>query len=276
MLLLAGCSFTQTNEGLERIANMAVMVLFSSFAGILLPSLANVQDPIGTILAEGTHPDGFTAAASAAVPLLLSCLIYQNIVPSITKLLDFDRTKSTIAIALGSLLPMVMYIAWCFAVLGGGLDNSISGGGVAMFTVFSASALVGSCVACVMSLAEEYESIFSCVIKQGEACPLKNNFSLPAVAMSIIPSATAGLAFSGGEDFTGALHFAGAVISPLLYGILPIVLFKNMQSNENNNKYVVAEPNLSSISQVLLGAGTLGFLGQEIMQDLVSLTNLMA
>lgn len=272
--LIAGASFTQSNEGLEKIANAAVMVLFLSFASILLPSLANVHDPMGTVLASGTHPAGFSAAISAAIPLILSSLIYQNIVPSIVKLLNFDRTKSTVAIALGSFLPMAMYMAWCFAVLGGGLDSSIaSGAGCIMFTAFSASALVGSCIACTMSLAEEYESIISSFTSTKEdPCPLKDNFSLLAVAMSLVPPTSLAVAVSGGGDFTGALHFAGAFVSPFLYGILPIMLSQNMQSGDDNKSSV---PSLDNFPQVLLGAGTFALLAQAVIQDVGSIPNLL-
>jgi hypothetical protein len=98
---------TQNNTNLEKIANAVVMVVFSSFATLLMPSMANVVDPVGTFLTPGTNPDGFSAAVSA-VPLLLSSLMYQNIVPSISKLLDFNRTKTTIAIAIGSAIPMLI------------------------------------------------------------------------------------------------------------------------------------------------------------------------
>jgi len=51
--------------------------------------------------------------------------MYQNIVPSITKLLDFDRAKTTATILIGSLIPpMGMYKMYCYAALGGGLDGT--------------------------------------------------------------------------------------------------------------------------------------------------------
>jgi len=245
-------SFTQTNKGLETIANAAVMVLFATFACLLVPSVANIADPIGTFLAPGANSEGLSAATAAAVPLLLSSLTYQNIVPSITKLLDFDRTKCTIAIAIGSFIPLMMYAAWSFAVLGGGLDNSLaSGAGAAAFTAFSVSALVGSSVAAVMSLAEEYESIMTSVVdgEDGESCPVQNKFSLPAVALSIAPPTAVALAFANGGDLTGALHFNGAIISPCLYGLLPILLYQSIQKKgANNDNFDIS----SSLPQVLL------------------------
>jgi tyrosine-specific transport protein len=266
--MIAAFSLTQTNKGLESIANAAVIVLFSSFATLLLPSLAHVSDPMGTILAPGNSPDGLATAAALAIPLLLSSLAYQNIVPSITKLLDFDRTKSTIAVAVGSFIPMAMYIAWCYAVLGGGLDSSTSSdAGAAAFTAFSASALVGSCVASVMSLAEEYESIMSSVTQDNDvdSCPVESKFSLPAVALSMALPVAVGLAYSEGGDLTGALHFNGAFITPVLYGLLPIILYQSVQKKESDDNAGFGLP------EILLGAGTVGALGQEIMHDVVNL-----
>ena len=266
--MIASFSITQTNIGLEKIANAAVMVLFSSFATLLLPSMANVADPIGTLMAPGTNPDGFNALA-AAVPLILSSLVYQNIVPSITKLLDFDRTKSTIAIALGSFLPMAMYIAWCFAALGGGLDSSTANdAGAAAFTAFSASALVGSCIPAVMSIAEEYETIFA-KAEDDESCPIKNKFSATTVAVSMAPPVAVALACSKGGDLTGALHFNGVLITPFLYGLLPIILYQSVHKNEADEGSNIFS--ISNLPQVLLGAGTLGTLLQEASQDIPNL-----
>jgi len=275
--MIAVNSVTQTNEGLKSVANAAVMVLFTSFASLLFPSLTQVQDPIFTLLAPGNHPEGVTAGVSAALPLLFSVLIFQNIVPSLAKLLDFDRTKTTASIAIGSAIPMFMYIAWCYAVLGGGLDNSISGGNAALFTTFSAAALVGSSTACVMSLAEEFESIIGGmnIDAMTESDTINDRFSLPAVTLSITPPAMLALAFANGGDFTGALHFGGAFISPFLYGILPIMLFQSMQKDDNQG----STGRLSSawnIPQVCLGAGTFGFLIQEIIHDFASLKQMMS
>ena len=216
---------TQNNTNLEKIANAVVMVVFSSFADLLMPSMAHVVDPVGTFFTPGTNPDGFSAAVSA-VPLLLSSLMYQNIVPSISKLLDFNRTKTTIA---------------CYADLGGGLDNSIgSSAGAIAFTTFSASALFVSSLTAVMSLAEEYESIFSKkTVKDDDDdgdCRLSNQFSIPAVAASVLPSLVVAVLCAEGGDLTGALHFNGAVIIPYLYGVLPIILYNSVRTMQPQTK----------------------------------------
>ena len=261
--ILAIASFTQTNRGLEKIANVAVMLLFSSFASLLLPSLANVADPIGTITYEGTNPDGLISTVSAAVPLILSSLTYQNIVPSITKLLDFDRTKSSVAITLGSFLPVAMYISWCYATLGGGVDNlTTSGAGAAALAAFSASALIGSCIACIMSLAEEYQSLTSTIFSDDEQSSVKDKFSIPAVILSVAPPTAVVLATECSDELgLGLLHFCGAIITPFLYGLLPTILYQTISKKDGES---ASSPSLQSC---ILASGAVGFIGQEIIHD---------
>ena len=273
---LAVTSLTQTNEGLSKIANAACVVLFSGFLSLLVPSLANVSDPVGTFLAPGTGQAGSFASIAAAVPLILSALTYQNIVPSVTKLLDFDRTKTTVAIAIGSLIPAVMYEAWSLCCLGGGLDSSMSSGvGAAAFTSFSAAALVGSTLAAVMSIAEEYESLlFSANSDVDENCPVKTTFSLQSVALSMVPPTAVALACSHGGELSSAIHLNGAFISPLLYGVVPVMLFQAVQRSSDRSEDIADSPqSISSLMpQAMLAAGSLACVGQEMIQDLSSLS----
>ncbi|EJK49948.1 hypothetical protein THAOC_31126 [Thalassiosira oceanica] len=272
---LAAASLTQTNEGLSKIANAACVVLFSGFLSLLVPSLANVSDPVGTFLAPGSGHAGSVASIAAAVPLILSSMTYQNIVPTVTKLLDFDRTKTTAAIAIGSLIPGVMYEAWSLCCLGGGLDSSISNGvGAAAFTSFSAAALVGSTLAALMSIAEEYESIlFSHATSDDENCPVKTTFSLQSVALSMVPPTAVALACSKGGELSSAIHLNGAFISPLLYGVVPVMLFQAVQRSSDRNNVANSSQSISSLMpQAMLAAGSLACVGQEIMQDISSLS----
>lgn len=271
---IALCAATQTSKGLGAVTNAAAAVLFVAFAAMLLPGAARVADPAGAFLAPGADPAGLPAAAAAAAPLLLSALSYQNIVPSIAKLLDFDRTKTACAIALGSFLPLLMYAAFSFVVLGGGLDGPAAGGpGAAAFATFSAAALVGSSVAAVMSLAEECESVLAGAAgsaddgdDDGEGCLVRDRFSLSSVALSIAPPTAVALACAngGGHDLTGALHFNGAFIAPLLYGVMPILLHQSIKSGTSDGESGVS----FSLPEVLLGAGTVGTLAQEVIQDM--------
>ena len=84
------------------------------------------------------------------------------------------------------------------------------------------------------------------------------------------PPVAVALACAEGGELTGALHFNGAFITPFLYGLLPILLIQSMQEKEAGDNNVAGLPSFS-LPQVMLGAGTIGAVGQELAQDLMRL-----
>jgi len=270
---------SQKNDTLSKFASAAVGVLFVSFAGMLLPGLANVFDPIGTLLAPGVASDDILGSAMLAAPLFIQSMVYQNIVPSVTKLLDYDRSKSGIAIFLGSFIPTLMYMSFCFASLGGGLDASTTAG--SFLATFSLASVAGSCVACIMSIAEEFDSIlgklFSTTSSGQAPDEMSQSVSLPSVILSVAPPLLAGLLFSGGENFSAALTSSGQ-LCPVLYGILPVVLATvqlrgqdtktevNFAHETSKKQQNLLPGGMASLS--LLGLSSLGFVGQELWADM--------
>ena len=95
-------------------------------------------------MAPGTSGDEWLESVLTAAPIFLTALQFQNVVPSLTKILKYDRSKTTAAILLGSFAPLVMYLAWCFAVLGNGIETSEATVAGPLFALFSASTLFGS------------------------------------------------------------------------------------------------------------------------------------
>ena len=93
-----------------------------------------------------------------------------------------------------------------------------------MFAAFTANNFVGSSIGCVLSLAEEYDSLISDASEDNDSCAIQGGFSTPAVIMSVLPPAAVALAVSSSGDvgFTAPLHLylSGAVIAPFLYGLL--------------------------------------------------------
>lgn len=239
---LAALRATQSGESMSKIASVTVMVLFTSFFGLLVPGLANVHDPVGTFLTPGTA-DGLVAGISQALPIILTTTVYQNIVPSVVKILDYDRTKSVAAISLGSFLPLCLYLAWCFASIGGGADAS-----GALLTVFSIAAVIGSCAGCLMSLSEEVDSFLPATAKSGDGD--EENVNPMAVIAAVAVPLMAAIAFAGGEDLTVTLKIAGSYGTPLLYGAIPAMMAWTQREKLG---YL---PNL-----VPGGVGTLGALG---------------
>merc|ERR1719469_740100 len=96
------------------------------------------------------------------IPIIISAAIYQGIVPTVAKLLDYDRNRTTAALALGSGVPMIMYLAFCLASLGGGIQtDSLSA--CPLFGAFAVTSLVASSLAGVNALTQECESILGIV-----------------------------------------------------------------------------------------------------------------
>ena len=149
---------------------------------------------------------------------MLTTTLFQNIVPSVTKILNYDRFKTTVAIALGSLLPNLMYLAWCFACIGGNVDPTAGIGGP-IVNVFSVAAISRSCLGCTMSLSEEVDTHL-----QGDREEKAPTISVPAALAAVSVPLTAAFVFSGGEDFSTALKMAGSYGSPILYGVIPVLM----------------------------------------------------
>lgn len=248
---LAALRATQSGESMSKVASVAVIALFASFFGLLIPGLANVHDPAGTFLAPGTV-DGFAAGISQALPIMLTTTVYQNIVPSVVKILEYDRTKSVAAIALGSLLPLCLYLAWCFASIGGG-----AGASGTLLTVFSLAAVTGSCLGCVMSVSEEVETFLPAKPDDSEDVS-----SISVVAAVAVPLAVA-VAFAGGGDFTVPLKIAGSYGTPLLYGVIPASMAWTQREK-------LDLPNLvpgGVLTLSALGMTSVGLLVQELSVD---------
>mmetsp|Transcript_5319 Transcript_5319/g.10899 ORF Transcript_5319/g.10899 Transcript_5319/m.10899 type:complete len:243 (+) Transcript_5319:621-1349(+) len=226
VIFVAVCSFSGAQ--LSYASSLLVGCLFATFWGFLLPGLASMQDPIVTLSAKGTGGLDMLGV----VPLLVYATMFQNIVPFIAKVLDYDRSRTTAALVLGSGIPVAMYIAFCLASLGGGIcADTVSQ--CALVNAFGVTALVASSLSTVKSISEECESILSCIgftklMGCGDfASPKDQVASIPSVLLAVVPPLLAGIFFSDGEGFTAALTFAGKYGGPVLYGILPAVMVWN-------------------------------------------------
>lgn len=248
-----------SGEKLSGVASACVAGLFASFAGLLLPGLGAVQDPMATAMAPGVA-DNCVGELAQLFPILLLSLVYQNIVPSVTKILNYDRQKTTASLALGSFIPLAMYVAWCFASMGGGIDTSIGWAGP-LLTGFSMATIGGSSVGTTMSVAEEFDSFLKASVE--ETAGEKNDvFSVPAVAASLAVPMLAS-AICGGEDMTSFLGMAGSIGTPLLYGVVPALMAWNQRQEATQKQTNLVPGGMASLGA--LGLASTGFVGQELM-----------
>eukprot|EP00591_Stephanopyxis_turris_P005980 CAMPEP_0195518984 /NCGR_PEP_ID=MMETSP0794_2-20130614/14102_1 /TAXON_ID=515487 /ORGANISM="Stephanopyxis turris, Strain CCMP 815" /LENGTH=392 /DNA_ID=CAMNT_0040648051 /DNA_START=763 /DNA_END=1941 /DNA_ORIENTATION=- len=269
-VLVAKCP----NKLLCNVSSMAVTALFASFAGVLIPGLTHMQDPALTLAAEGTNAAGLVESVLAVTPIFLSTMVFQNIVPTVTKIHDFDRFKTVSSILIGSAIPLFIYVAWCLAVLGGGTENSIERGGL-FLTVFSMASIIGSSLGGVMSLSSEIGSVLSeimeCDLDAAEAKEVDSGMkapTIPSVLLATAPPLIVGILCSHGDSFTQALSCAGQFGSPLLYGIVPTALAWTQRNQETNN--LTTDNNLvpgGVMTLAGLGALSAGFIGEELLAN---------
>ncbi len=139
--------------------------------------------------------------------------------------------------------------------------TTASGAGTAAFVAF----LAVLCLTAIMSLAEEQESMSSCMEEDMGNHTLLNQFLIPTVAASVMPPVAVVLAFAEGRDFTGVLHFNGAFMIPFLYGLLPIILYRRVRQYQLKD---LALSSINSFLQVFLSAGTLCALEKDIVPDI--------
>ena len=98
--------------------------------------------------------DSFYTDLSTFSPVLLTTRVYQNIVPTITKMLQYDRRNDTAASSFGSIIPMVMYFMFCFTILGSGSIEAM-GSDSLYFKGIAISSVIGSSMSCCISIGEE-------------------------------------------------------------------------------------------------------------------------
>ena len=287
---------TLSSRQLSLACSVCVMVLFASFGALLGPGLLAVptNDVASVFTTPGTAPDVWSAAVSI-FPIILMSGIFQNIIPVVVQQLQYDRTKSMTAIVVGSMIPLIMYVAWCYTCLGGGMvDPSMVDGGGGMLTIFSMATLVGSSLCTGMSLAEEFHTIL--VVQpsddeEDDSIPpnvYNNNqqrvdhdvaatmttdttFSLPTVLPSVGIPLLAALV-GGNDGLTGALAMAGSLGSPLLYGFLPALMAWRQRQPMSLLSSSSSEPSLPpqpymipSLTLPALGVLSTVFVGQDML-----------
>lgn len=264
---------TQSLKNLSQVASVLVMGLFATFASLLLPGLANVLDPASVLTLPPQLPaEEIGDGTLLMTPVVLSMMVFQNIVPTITRLLEYDRSKVVTALTIGSFIPLLMYTGWAVTVLGGGIDISSAAGPSLGFllTCFSVATVAGSTLGSSMSLSEEFEILLGSFAKDEEKSDknIDSTFSLPSVALPVGIGLMVAQLFS--SNINECLKIAGAFGSPMLYGLIPVTMAL-MQQQQANKDFGNAE--ISSIipgGSVGLGALTVAstaLIGTELVQS---------
>ncbi|CAB9496473.1 Tryptophan/tyrosine permease family [Seminavis robusta] len=274
--LLAVMGATQSRTRISQVSSVFVTGLFVSLAGLLLPGLPNVQDPMGTFLAPGTSTDGLVAGMGEAAPIMLTTLIFQNVVPPVAKILEYDRVKTVSAVMIGSFLPLAIYLAWSFAVLGGGVDAAVGNVESPLTTLFSVTAVTGSAIGCTMAISEELQAFVDDMIsnddddddgdggkdKQTSQDDNNSGYSWPAVvAAVVVPLGCSTLC----NEYADALKLSGGYGIPVLYGAIPVAMALTQRQKLQSHANLVPG-GMASLGLVGLAFGA--FLVNSIVTDL--------
>ncbi|GAX13956.1 hypothetical protein FisN_5Lh137 [Fistulifera solaris] len=253
---------TQSTKNVSQVSSICVTLLFVTFAAIVIPGMAAVSDPMETLTASTTSPDNVMGAAMEAAPVILIAMIYQNIVPTVVKLLDYDRAKVTAALITGSFIPLVMYLCWCYTSLGGGIQGDLA---ELLLSAFSVFAIAGSTLGTSLSLSEEIKNFVPGKRKDNSSDGESNN--MIAAGLSLGVPLSAALAFSSGSGFTEALNLAGSFGSPLLYGIIPVAMVWKQQQDQASDSSANKIPSMvPNASLPVLGSLSVGFVVEELFQ----------
>jgi tyrosine-specific transport protein len=294
--LLANCS----PKKLSNVASVCVTLLLVSFAGLLAEAApALLQDPIAPLVAPGTASSDVWGSFGEAAPVIFMSMVYQNIVPTIVKMLDYDAKKSTAALSLGSFVPLCLYMLWCAgsSVGGGGGGAEADLQSNALLAVFTVTTLLGSAIGTGLSLTEEVQSLrsnagISAFAPEVPAAASGHHDARPqwsTVAFSFgVPLVTA---LALGEDrVIDALEWAGSFGSPLLYGVLPAAMALQRRRLQQQEQEGGPQPTMTSKSKAqfsfpqyeksrpspfvyslpslgALGLVSAGFIGQELVQQ---------
>jgi len=109
---------------MEPANNALVVVMTGALAALLAVAAPSVD--VGHLL-QSAPPEELGGALASAAPVLVSSLVFQNVVPVIAKGFDGDSAKIREAVVLGSAAPLFAYVAFTASVLGRGGGGAAAG-----------------------------------------------------------------------------------------------------------------------------------------------------
>ena len=206
---------------MEPANNALVVVMTGALAALLAVAAPSVD--VGHLL-QSAPPEELGGALASAAPVLVSSLVFQNVVPVIAKGFDGDSAKIREAVVLGSAAPLFAYVAFTASVLGRGGGGAAAGelidaarglpedlrpAAAAALSVFSVAAVTTSFVGAAVSQSEEVRGYR----KDDDALNAAWTFAPPLL-----------LALSGRDVFLPLLSMTGGIANPFLFGLLPCLL----------------------------------------------------
>ncbi len=205
-------------------------------------------------------------------------LFYHNVVPVVVTQLEGDTRKIRQSIFIGSVIPLMMFLAWNAVILGSVsleiVQNTADGkaifdplqilrsGGAGewlgvLVSIFSEFAIATSFIGFVYGLLDFFQEIF--FVTQGQF-----SSRLPLYSMILLPPMSFGA--MNPHIFFTALDYAGTFSISVLGGIIPALMtWKQRQGQENANR--IHQPLVpgGKVTLIVMIGIALAIIGKQIL-----------
>ncbi|MDZ8096464.1 MAG: aromatic amino acid transport family protein [Nostoc sp. DedQUE05] len=266
-LLFGGIMYLGREKFIEKLNSAFVGIVIVSFLGLLFLGGRHIQS--AQLLFQNW------SALGSAISVMSVALFFQNVVPLVVTQLEGDACKIRQSIFIGSVIPLIMFLAWNAVILGSvspDMLHSISGGtsvfdplqilrggsagqwlGV-LVSIFSEFAIVTSFIGFVYGLLDLFKDIF---------LPAQWQLSsrLPLYSLVLFPPMTLGTL--NPSIFFTALDYTGTFSISVLGGIIPALMsWKQRENSDSTNQPLVPGGKVTLIA--IVGVA-LAMIGRQIL-----------
>ena len=202
--------------------NLFVVIVIGSFGGLVAVGFPAVQ--VTNLLHQNY------GAVMKTVPTMFVALVYHNVVPVVCAQLHYNVQAIRIAISVGSLIPLAMFITWNLVILGIAVPGDLSvdpvellrAGGAGELTgvlisSFSEAAIVTSFIGFAIGLMDFFTDMFPDRSKKDTL--LFGAVLVPPLIVAILDP----------DIFHDALDYAGTFGISILFGAIPAVMALRMR-----------------------------------------------
>ncbi|MBN3910306.1 MAG: tyrosine transporter [Nostoc sp. NMS1] len=269
-LLFGGIMYLGREKFIEKLNSAFVGIVIVSFLGLLFLAGRHIQS--AQFLFQNW------SALGSAISVMAVALFFQNVVPLVVTQLEGDAHKIRQSILIGSVIPLIMFLAWNIVILGSVSPDMLhgtsdgrtvfdplqilrAGGGGEwlgmLVSIFSEFAIVTSFIGFVYGLLDLFGDIF--LMAQGK---LSSRF--PLYSLVLFPPMTLGTL--NPSIFFTALDYTGTFSISVLGGIIPALMsWKQRQEQEkpdSTNQPLVPGGKVTLI--VMIGVA-LTMMGRQIL-----------
>ncbi|MFN6481875.1 MULTISPECIES: amino acid permease [unclassified Nostoc] len=268
-LLFGGIMYLGREKFIEKLNSAFVGIVIVSFLGLLFLGGRHIQS--AQLLSQNW------SALGSAISVMSVALFFQNVVPLVVTQLEGDARKIRQSIFIGSVIPLIMFLAWNAVILGSISPNMLHGTSDArsvfdplqilragsagewlgvLVSIFSEFAIATSFIGFVYGLLDLFKDIF--LPAQGQL-----SSRLPLYSLVLFPPMTLGTL--NPSIFFTALDYTGTFSISVLGGIIPALMsWKQRQEQESDNINQPLVPG-GRVTLILMIGVALAMMGRQIL-----------